>query len=209
MRVPFMRKCQRGQRGQSGPSGEWDQQGPHVPHGLRTWAAALAAALLVACGPNSGGTGTGDSLTAAGATAANLCASAFAEQLACGTNGNLADQPGGPGKGTDMIRYADFASGGNVTVTFEANQVQLSARCQGLWFRGDWGLVNGVDARFFGIYGTQSTDEQPLATLSVRTALDSTGALEVLLRDGEGRVLLGPVLLEKATPAMPQPSACR
>lgn len=179
----------------------------------RLAAALLAAALatssiLAGCGPGTGGTGTGQSfsLSSFGASAANLCSAGFAPALACGPNSTISITPGDVGPGTTMVQFADLASGGNVAVTFQANSVQLQARCQRINFAGDWGITAPTDARFFGNYVIETIGTQVPASVSVQAL--AGGALQLVLREADGRVVLGPVLVQKVAAPVAQPAPC-
>lgn len=170
-------------------------------------AALLAAALLAAgCGPSSGGTGTGASFVTFGANAANVCLSNFAGALDCGSSGSIITAPGDIGQGTQVSRFADLATGGNVAVTFQANQIELKARCQRVTFNGQWGIAGASDARFFGSYMLDSGGAEVLASISVQSL--PGGALQVVMREADGRLVLGPVVLQKVPAPVAQPAAC-
>lgn len=177
---------------------------------LRLIAALLAAAALAGCGPGSGGTGTGmtTGLAAAGATAANVCNSGFANLLACGANATVVALPGDIGPGTDMTRYADIASGGNVAVSFQANSVQLQSRCQRISFNGDWGITGGSDARFFGGYVIETVGVEVRSSVSVQSLPGRNDTLQIVLREADGRVVLGPLVVQKVAAPVAQPAAC-
>lgn len=182
---------------------------PFRPFRWAPLAAALLAALLAGCGPGSGGTGTGapsNGFVLAGATATSLCGSGFASQLTCGTTAGAL--PGDIGPGTSVTRYADIASGGNVAVTFQANSVQLQARCQRITFNGDWGIVGTNDARFFGGYVIDGVGVEVLASVSVIALPGRDDALQIVLREADGRVVLGPLVVQKVALPVLQPAAC-
>lgn len=178
---------------------------PFTPLPSFTAAAALAAAItlgLAACGPGSGGSGDGESALARfGATGAPLCSSDIGNALDCPVLGS-----GNP-SGTTMVFYSDIGSGNNVAVRVDGNALQLSARCLGLQFDGHWGIAAHNDARFFGTYTGPSAPQPALASLTVGAGANNQ-ELFVLLRDFEGRVLLGPVLVRRVSAPVANPSAC-
>lgn len=169
-------------------------------------AATLATVLALAaagCGPSSGGTGTGASLAVFNATPASVCTSAFASLLGC--TGSVVTTPDSIGPGSTMTLYADLSSGGNVAVTFQANSVQVRARCQRIAFDGDWGIAAGNDARFFGSYVLETVGQQVPASVSVQAV--GSGELQLVLRETDGRVVLGPVRVQQV-PAPPAQAPC-
>ena len=179
-----------------------------------TWSASLLAGLLAlgGCGPGVGGTGTGESqayLQFFGATTALVCTAAFSSSLSCAGS---TVQPGGPTsateQGTLVTRFADQPEAANITVAIEANSILLDARCERLHFSGDWGITAAQDARFFGSYQRDPSTNRVPATLSVQTPGGTTGPLTLTLRDADGRVLLGPVSLQRVAAITADIGAC-
>jgi len=197
---------------------------PSRRHRIRAWtahrpspgwalkcSAALLGLLLAACGPGTGGSGSpvgpGSTLGVFGATASNVCAGSLAPSLNC-TSGAV----GSPTlEGTQMVLYSDTLAGNNVAVSLKGNQVELNSRCQGLRFEGDWGITATTDARFFGSFTAPGTPPT-LAALTVQTAGGTAGAsqtdLVILLRDAGGKLLLGPVLLQRVAAPVTNPASC-
>jgi hypothetical protein len=149
---------------------------------------ALAAALstlLAACGVGVGGTGTGEDLTAFGATRVSVCAAPIASALSCtGTGANVEE-------GTSRRLFVDTESNGRVLVTIDGNVVTYEARCRGLSFNGTWGRgTNGVQ-RFFGSVVRAGDNNRSLALLDV--ALPNSGLsgdLVVWLKDANEQTLV-------------------
>ena len=173
----------------------------------RTFIAALLAACVAGCGPGSGGTGTGETVSAFarfGATSANLCASSVAPALACIAGSSSA--PINPEQQVStMVNFSDVALGGNISVAIQANSIELSERCRKLHFLGDWGITAANDARFFGSY-TLGSMNAVIASLSVQPAASgSANELSVVMRDADGRVVLGPVTLQRVASMVPAP----
>jgi hypothetical protein len=170
-------------------------------------AAACAAALAAAgCGPGTGGTGDGEgnaALALFGATAASVCKASVSSALSCPPgSAQISDQ-----QGTAMVFFSDTSAGNNVAVRILDNHLQLAARCLNLQFDGDWGIAAQNDARFFGTYTAASAPEPTRASLTVQTA-GANGELVVLLRDASGRLVLGPVLLQRVSASVANPAAC-
>jgi hypothetical protein len=107
-----------------------------------------------------------------------------------------------------MVNFSDTALGGNISVAVAANSVELNERCRKLRFTGDWGITASNDARFFGSYivGTQG---EAFASLQVQAAPSGTASdLVVVMRDVDGRVLLGPVTLQRVAMPVTPTLAC-
>jgi hypothetical protein len=161
----------------------------------------LALAALQACGPGVGGSGTGQGLDAFGANAASLCGSDIAPALACpsSTAAPGASAAGNTDAGSGTVFFADTVDGRRVAVTVQGNSIELNAPCARISFRGQWGLLAGQAARFYGTNG-EGASAQPA---QVRASLASGGLLLTVL-DANGDLLLGPVLVTvRATPASP------
>lgn len=149
------------------------------------WLAAAMLALLAACGPGVGGSGTGEDQTPApplGASLAPLCASELAPLLQC-PSGTTAPGAGG----TDAVAFSGRIGGQDVALAVQGNQADLRVGCVLLRFRGQWGQVSGQAPRF---YGYTDPDGQPaVATLELRPV---GNGLELTLRDASGGVIFGP-----------------
>jgi hypothetical protein len=170
----------------------------------RTALAWLALAALQACGPGVGGSGTGQGLDAFGASSAALCGSDIAAALACppstaAPGGSAA--AGGDG-GSATVYFADTIDGSRVAVTVQGNSIELTAPCARISFRGQWGLLAGQAARFYGLNG-EGSNAQPA---QVRASLAS-GGLQLTVLDASGNVLLGPVLVT-VRPSAATPGNC-
>lgn len=164
-------------------------------------AITLLAWLAVACGPSTGGTGTGTTAPDYGldvfdATPQPLCGAVFAAALACPGSG--ASVPGAsPGSGA--LSFADAT--GRVLAIVEGNGLRLESRCQRLKFEGVWASNATLGSRFFGAYTLADAQDLFAATVSVSLVGDGS-SLEVVLRGGDEAVVLGPVTLVRgAAPA--------
>lgn len=159
---------------------------------------------LTACGPGSAGTGTGapplSVLTTFGASSSSVCSAPFATQLGCATT---ATTPTAPDQlpGSALTTYADAARSGHLAVVFEANAVRVESRCPRLRFIGEWGITATQDARFFGTYTVDGSEAVVVAALAVVTT-PVLNQLTVVLRDADGRIVLGPTdVVKDASPA--------
>ena len=157
----------------------------------RTACAAALLLCLAACGPGTGGTGTGSEvLSTFGATSASVCSADFAKDLACSA-ASL------PTAGTQPVHYSNLASGATLAMTIEGNHVQLWSRCTALSFSGDWGLKVPAEARFFGLLSDTAGAAPRLATLDALPAPDATANLVLTMREADGKLVLGAVTLER------------
>ncbi len=180
----------------------------HLPRLLRTLPVAWLLLGLIGCGPGVGGTGTGavPDPAAFGASPASVCTAPFAPALQCPAGA------GAPGtadalQGTAMVRFADIATGGNVSASIDGNVVQFGARCRALEFTGSWGVAAG-DGRFFGNLALGSGIPLLPATLVVGIAGTTGLDLQVTLLDAAGGALLGPVTLQRVAEPVANPAAC-
>jgi hypothetical protein len=175
----------------------------------------LSLAIIAACGPGTGGTGTGTTPSALdyfGATPANVCTSGPSSALACTETSNPgtvgAVIPPSPGNASE--RPLIFANGsGNINLFLEDNRASLIERCSTLTFDGNWGVTSNKDAKFFGEYTTANNGTRVLASLSASSVGFEGKSLEVTLRDASGQVTLGPVKLDRVFGPTNNPAACR
>lgn len=152
------------------------------------WANLLAAAtlaLLAACGPGVGGSGTGEDLTplpSSGATALLLCSGELAPLLQCTAVGAAATG------GTARVAFSGRLGGQDVALELQGNRAELRVGCTLLRFRGQWGQLAGQPPRFYGY--TDPDGAAAVATLEARLAGNE---IELTLRDANGSVIVGPV----------------
>jgi hypothetical protein len=181
---------------------------------------ALAAgfSIMAACGPGTGGTGTGtaggqtlSALDSFGASGANICTTGPSSVLACPPPSNPspvgAINPPSVANGTDGVLFST-TDGADINLTISGNQAILNDRCLSLAFEGDWGTVGGNDARFFGQYTTAGNAAVTLSSLTAEAAGADGKGLRVLLRDANGRVVIGPVTLRRTLVPTFNPAAC-
>lgn len=171
------------------------------PRATLGWLAMVVAVVLGGCGPGVGGTGTGDTSAALalfGASPASLCNSELAALVPCQHDGTTAT----PVPGSAPLILADAAEGARLVVRLQDDTIEVVETCTLLDFRGQWGVIVGQEGRFYGHTDPDATLTP--ATLEARAS--GAGAL-LTLRDGEGRVLLGPVAVSVVA-TLPVPGAC-
>lgn len=181
---------------------------------LRSLLCTAWLAWLAACGPGTGGTGSGETnsleLDVFGASASSVCASPLGSTLSCA--GTPASSGGGGAAattdGTLAVHFTSGANGGEVHVAIDGNTLRLEARCSGLRFVGDWGIAGSGEARFFGSFGSFDTAATTPATLAVEIVPGHDDALQVTLRHADGRLLLGPLVLLRVAAAVAAPAVC-
>ncbi len=166
------------------------------------FALLVLGACLQACGPGVGGSGTGQGVDAFGATAASLCGSDIAAALACPAGASSPPPGSGVSAGTGTVFFVDNVDTRRVVVTVHGNSIELNAPCARISFRGEWGLLAGQAARFYGLNG-EGAHAQPA---QVRASL-SSGGVQLTVLDANGDVLLGPVLVTLQASA-PTPGGC-
>lgn len=182
-------------------------------------AAAVALALLAAlagCGPSTGGTGTGGEagpsslyLDVFAARPASVCGTALAPLLSCPATPTGPTSGGFPNlEGTLVTHFSDAANGGDISVAIEANSIQLESPCKKVRFEGDWGIAAPNDARFFGRFTSAQSATPAPGTLSVETVDVQGASLAVTVRQADGRIVLGPVVLKRVPVAAPEALTC-
>lgn len=178
---------------------------------MKPWSHALVLAwmaLLAACGPGVGGSGTGQTIDIAstfGAQAASVCSADIADRLDCAATAAI-DNPTSAlvAQGTQGVLYTDHELRPTVMLEFAANSVELREPCRSLQFRGDWGQSPTLGARFFGSVSVAGGPGQA-ASLTVVADIGKGNELSVLLQDAAGQVLLGPVSLTRRDAPAPAP----
>lgn len=171
----------------------------------------LVAALLGAgCGPNSGGTGTGDgpiTLASFDAKPTSACSSTIATSLSCGATSLL---PVGVTQlaGTDIVYFTGSAASGSYVLTVKGNTAVLESRCNGARFEGDWGVVANGEERFYGSWVGAARGDAVAAQLWPQPVALLRDVLQVLVADRQGSALFGPVLLRRQAAPPTEPAAC-
>lgn len=186
------------------------------------WAllATLALALMLGgCGPTGGGTGSGESFYGPadfGARPASLCGSALTAQLSCPT-GTVTSGSVVP-DGTAAVPFVGIGASGAFTLVLQDNRAELRSRCVPTRFDGEWGLAASGEARFFGSY--RGADplagggaEQPAVMTVQVVGLPGAGGgasdgLQISVADAQGRLLLGPVQLQRTSALPTTPPRC-
>lgn len=154
------------------------------------WANLLAVAtlaLLAACGPGVGGSGTGEDQSALppfGASAASLCGSELALLLQCPTGSTTT------AAGTARVAFSGRLGGQDVALQLQGNQAELRVGCTLLRFRGQWGQLAPQPPRFYGY-----TDPDGVAAVATLEARLVGSEIELTLRDANGSIIVGPVLV--------------
>jgi hypothetical protein len=93
--------------------------------------------------------------------------------------------------------HADGIDGGQVQVVLEGFRLRVQLACPRLQFEGYWNGLPGEQGRFVGLLdGNPNRSAQAEVQVSGRSLL-------LTLRDGNGGVLLGPVLLPQVGTLQP------
>lgn len=171
---------------------------------------ALLLALLAGCGPTTGGTGTGEgaiTLGSFGASASSSCSAPFAGALACGAT-SLAPTSPAQLAGTAPVVFVGDAASGAFVLTMQDNHAVLQSRCSAARFEGDFGVLPGGEARFFGGWVGAGQAATVRAQLWLQSAPGRDDAMLVQVLDADGRVLLGPLSLRRAASVPTEPPSC-
>lgn len=172
--------------------------------------AAALLALLCACGPTGGGTGTGDApatLADFGARPASSCSAPFAAALSCAS---VSATPADAAllEGTRPVLFVGSAASGPYALTLQGHRADLQSRCLATRFEGEWGLLPNGDARYFGNFtGADRAAAQP-ALAWVQSLAGTTDGLQLLVLAADGRVLFGPLSLRRVAAAPSDPPLC-
>lgn len=166
--------------------------------------------LLAGCGPTTGGTGTGEgviTLSSFGAGASSTCSAPFAGALACGTTSLT---PASPAQlaGTAPVVFVGDAASGPYVLTLQDNHALLQSRCSAARFEGDFGVLPGGEARFFGSWVGAEQAAPWRAQLWLQSVPGRDDALLLQLLDADGRVLLGPLSMRRAAALPTEAPSC-
>lgn len=170
----------------------------------------LLLALLAGCGPTTGGTGTGEgaiTLASFGASATSTCSAPFAGVLDCGATSLT---PASPAllPGTAPVVFVGDAASGPYVLTVQDNHAVLQSRCSAARFEGDFGVLPGGEARFFGSWVGAGQAAPWRAQLWLQSVPGRDAGLLLQVLDAEGRVLLGPLPLRRAAALPTDVPAC-
>jgi hypothetical protein len=175
----------------------------------RCWLPAVLLALLVGCGPGVEGTGTGDksyALDFFGARPVSVCTAQFASELNCPQRVVVGPSPLGPNDGSDPVLWVDDPAAAAVTAKIKVSAIEFDAPCEGIRFEGAWGTTAQGESRFFGEY--RSGSDGVVYPGSISVVQNTEAGLIYLLRNENGRIVLGPRLLLK-TGEEPKPADCQ
>jgi hypothetical protein len=167
---------------------------------LRALWALSCALLLAACGPTTGGTGTGESsytLADFGASAASICTAPFATTLSCNGSGTVVTDPADL-LGTETVVFTGSTADGRLVLTVTGNKAVLSF-CDGRAFRGEWGVLPEGDMRYLGGWQAAGSDTEQAAQLEVRAVAGAASTLAIQVLDTHGQVLFGTVSVTRRT----------
>lgn len=157
--------------------------------------AAVLAALLSACGPGVGGTGTGAEFEPSSPSGAlspqALCASDLAPLLQCA---------GGALEGTQPAWWADGSAARDLQVRLEGQSAELVSACSGWQFSGRWSAAPGQAPRFHGtLVAAPGAAAQPASLAAVRQGTE----VQLQLFDAAGQALGAPRLLQAVAGPLP------
>lgn len=176
---------------------------------LYRWLTAVLLALLVGCGPGVEGTGTGDKsypLSFFGAKPLSVCTAEFAGELRCPQRIKVGPSPLEPEDGSEPVLWTDDPAAAAITARISVSEIEFNAPCEGVRFEGAWGATAQGESRFFGTF---TTTQSGIARPGFISVVPNTEAgLIYLLRDENGRIVLGPRLLLK-TSEEPKPAECQ
>lgn len=158
---------------------------------------------LAGCGPQGGGTGTGEmsfALSDFGARTASSCSSTIADALDCGDA-----QPGTAdvtASGTAEVNFVDSSGRDRAWLYLSGNRAELELFCGGARFVGEWGVLADGTQAYFGAWSTERQGRGVRAMLTLRPMPLDTLQIEVT-DAASGQILVGGVILQRGTPPAP------
>jgi hypothetical protein len=158
-----------------------------LEHALH-WLCLLAALTVGACGPGTGGTGTGPQPITA-------FAASYTSAPSAGTGSSAAMPSTGTGSATSAV----------IRLQLQTTGIVLTSACAGFDYAGSWSVSPLGDISVQGIYASTSSvnSVQQAAVLSIaftQTTGDS-GSLSLRITTPQGTLLLGPLSLQRTDTA--------
>ncbi len=190
----------------------------HILEIAVSWLCLAAVLAVAACGPGTGGTGTGP----ISGLAMQPSATYYAGTL--GGTSTIGLGPGNPatgsanGSNTAVVTPGCSANCAAVAVNLqlEPQRIQLGSGCFSFVFTGSWSFAASGETTVLGSFQSLSTvnghtvagDKLP-STLVISFPNDETlgNLLTLSIKDNTGRLLLGPTTLQRSADAPPPTSA--
>jgi hypothetical protein len=162
--------------------------------------AGLLAALLVACGPGTGGTGTGPETVSQSPV--------FVGSTISYTGIAPAPLSTTPLPGSTCTALCGTATA-SLSLQLQAQSIALQTGCASFSYSGPWSISAQGEVNVEGSYETvttvngQANTSRQTAQLSLVFATPSadSSAVTLTLRNAQGDVLLGPIRLDRSTAA--------
>jgi hypothetical protein len=186
---------------------------PTINHLLKHCAVGLcllAALVLSACGPGTGGTGTGPNAVGSPST---FTSSYFTS----GDTATASPTPSVPGT-TCTAACPSALVNQTSSLHLQAERIELTTPCATFTYAGVWSVsaagettVDGVLESSVLVNGQISRSSQNASlTLRFPNGLEGSGAVTLSIQDGTGKLLLGPVTLQRTArvPASVAASGC-
>ncbi|MEI8326648.1 MAG: hypothetical protein WCH44_15030 [Betaproteobacteria bacterium] len=162
------------------------------------------AGMLQACGPGTGGTGTGSGPMPSGGTAADRI------QWYEGTwSASNVVTAGASTWAKCATALTALCAPSDVVPVFEASRIQVTASCWSFTYQGEWSVAPTGELQVSGTYTEQA---QPgIATQQSALLLASPAGADLLLsvQDAQGGILQGPLTVVRSTLGLTAaPKAC-
>jgi hypothetical protein len=154
------------------------------------WLCLLAALALNACGPGTGGTGTGPQPIA---TIAPFAA-AYTSAPGAGSVTGAGTQSTG----------ASSATTAAVNLQLQTTGIVLTHGCAEFNYSGPWSVSATGDISVQGIY-TSTTQQTAVLSITLTNANADSASLSLSIQTPSGTWLLGPVILQRSNLAPPAP----
>jgi hypothetical protein len=173
---------------------------------------ALAVLVLSACGPGTGGTGTGPNVAS---SPAPFTSSYFTSEGADTATAPLPNPPTTPTTTTSLPGITCTAAcTGNLdnqrlSLHLQADRIELTTPCATFTYTGGWTVSANGETTVQGVWKnsavvsgqTSRSSQNATLTLIFSNGLESSNAASVSIKDSTGKLLLGPVTLQRAASA--------
>jgi hypothetical protein len=178
---------------------------------------ALAVLLLTACGPGTGGTGTGPNAAGSPTTlTSSYFTSGGAGTVTAAPLPNPSTVPTvsptsttGLPTPTCTSSCASNLDGQAISLHLQADRITLSTPCATFTYAGVWSVSAAGETTVQGVWEssavvngqTSRSSQNASLTLGFPNSLDGSSTVTVSIKDSAGRLLLGPATLQRAAAA--------
>lgn len=175
--------------------------------------------LLTACGPGTGGTGTGPHTVSAfsasytNGVGASASVGAGSPTPAGTPTASPLPNPSpapAPSPAPCTVGCDSNAATRTFSLQLQTDGITLTSPCAGFSYSGSWSVSAAGETSVPGVYTTSSVQQAAVLTAVFANASADSTSVTVSIRNAAGALLLGPLVLQRGTgsPATPATTGC-